>query len=228
VSDKPAWVRELPTLSPGKIEHIDRVRLGRYRTLLGVDDAVERIVSALRDTGRLDKTLIVFMSDNGAMWGEHRLAGKAVPYQEATRVPFVIRYDALVAAPGHNNQLVLNIDLAPTFADVSGAAAPGAEGTSLVPLLGASRGGWRTDFLGEHLMIGEKDNVPTYCAIRTNSYAYVQYVTGEEELYEVIDDSLEMQNRAGDPSFAQILDALRLRLEEECSPPPPGFLPLEG
>ena len=81
---------------------------------------MSEIVDALSDTGRLSNTLIVFTSDNGMLWGEHRWSSKVVPYEESIRVPFVIRDDALITAPRRDDHLVLNIDLAPTFADIAG------------------------------------------------------------------------------------------------------------
>ena len=97
MSDKPAWAQLLPRWGPLKQSKQDAQRIGQYRTLRSVDDAVEELVDALDDTGRLDDTMIVFTSDNGLLWGEHRWNSKMVAYEEAIHVPMVIRYDALGA-----------------------------------------------------------------------------------------------------------------------------------
>jgi arylsulfatase A-like enzyme len=115
----------------------------------------------------------------------------------------------------------LNIDLAPTFADVAGTTAPGAEGSSLLPLLRGGGASWRTDFLIEHAGKGP----PAYCAAHSRRYSYVKYSTGEEELYDLRTDPYELDNRAADPGYAGPLDAMRSRLRALCQPPTPGVTP---
>ena len=87
MSDKPAYVRGYGPLSRSDKATIERFRRDQYRALLAVDRAVSEIVDALTDTGRLSNTLIVFTSDNGMLWGEHRWSSKVVPYEESIRVP---------------------------------------------------------------------------------------------------------------------------------------------
>src|SRR5207244_3694115 len=120
----------------------DEARINQYRTLLAVDDAVRTILTALTQTGRLDNTLIVFASDNGYLWGEHRWPVKMVPYEESIRVPLVIRYDPLTPGASLDTHLVLNIDLTPTFAEVGAAALDRPDGQSLVQLLGGDGTDW--------------------------------------------------------------------------------------
>jgi arylsulfatase A-like enzyme len=97
------------------------------------------------ESGRLANTLIVFASNNGYMWGEHRLGGKSNPYEEAIRVLFVVRYDRMLdRARTDRTHLVLNLDVAPTFADAAAVQAPGTDGMSLVPLLENPSAGWRS------------------------------------------------------------------------------------
>jgi arylsulfatase A-like enzyme len=224
VTDKPAWMQAEPSLTNYWQKNIDQTRVNEYRTLLAEDRSVGQIVDALASTGKLSNTMIVFASDNGFQWGEHRLKGKQVAYDESIRIPMVVRYDPLTSAPSTDNHLVVNIDFAPTFADLAGVAAPGAEGTSFMPILDGSVGSWRTDFLLEHLGSGNNpDNVPTYCGVRTSQYTYVRYKGGGEELYDLSLDPYEMTNVASSPSYAGVRDALRLRLAQLCVPPPPGF-----
>ena len=142
VSDKPSYIRSLPLLSSSKMSSNQNLRRRQYRTLLAVDEALDAIIEKLRVEGRLGDTMIVFMSDNGFTIGEHRWKGKEVPYEESIRVPFIVRYDAVTGGEAATcRQLVLNIDVAPTFADAAGVAAPGAHGRSLLGLLdGTSTG----------------------------------------------------------------------------------------
>ena len=221
VSDKPSYIRSLPRFTGADVAAEDAFRRDQYASLLSVDRSVGRLLRALADTGRLSNTLIVFTSDNGISWGEHRWVKKEVPYEESIRVPLVIRYDPVVRAPRTDEHLVVNIDLAPTIADVTGAGRPRVDGRSLLPLLRSSRAPWRRDFLIEH-MRGTND-VPTYCGVRTEHAVYVRYATGEEELYDLRRDPYELSNLAEDPADAATLDALRRRLDQLCVPPPPGM-----
>jgi arylsulfatase A-like enzyme len=137
LNTKPKYAKRRSPLSPNDIAKINEHRLKDCQSLLAVDDWVGNITDALQATGRLDNSLIVFMSDNGYLFGEHRRTGKIVPYDESIRVPMVIRYDPMTAPlkGTANSDLVLNLDIAPTFADAGGVAAPGAVGDSMLPLL---------------------------------------------------------------------------------------------
>ena len=150
VSDKPAYIRAIPPLTSSQIAREDLIRRKQFRTLLAVDDAVERSWMRSTATGRLSNTMFVFMSDNGFLYGEHRwgLTGsknKKVPYEESIQVPYIVRYDPLTSdRRGRIRAWSLNIDLAPTFAALAGVAAPGAEGMNLLPLLADASTPWRT------------------------------------------------------------------------------------
>jgi N-acetylglucosamine-6-sulfatase len=220
VSDKPRRVRSMPRLDDPARRFLDGFRRNQLRTLLAVDEAVASILEALADRGQLQNTVIVFMSDNGFLWGEHRLSGKRYPYDESIRVPFVVRYDGLVDAARTDRRSVLGIDLAPTFAELAGVEAPGAEGRSLLPLLTRDDARWRRAFLVETLKGGRP---PTYCGIRAQRYKFVAYASGDRELYDLAADPHELRNLAGAPSRAKTLSLLRTRLARLCNPPPPGL-----
>jgi arylsulfatase A-like enzyme len=223
VSDKPAWVRALPRLDPAQVASIDALRRDELRSLLGVDRAVGDILDALEETGRLENTLVVFTSDNGLLHGEHRWTKKEAPYDEAIRVPLVLRWDSAgwVTGAELSGVLALNIDLAPTIAEAAGAAHPRTDGRSLLPVAEGNLQGWRTDFLVEHM---EGSNpVPTYCAVRSDRWMYVRYETGEEELYDLESDPFQLDNRARDAALADVVAERRARLGELCVPPPPGM-----
>jgi arylsulfatase A-like enzyme len=224
ISDKPAYIQRRYRLSATERAGIDRFRRSQYRSLLAVDRTVGEIVDALEATDRLSNTLIVFTSDNGMLWGEHRWDTKLVPYEESIRVPFVLRFDAAIRTPRTDERLVLNIDLAPTFADLAGIAAPRAEGRSITPLLfdEARRPPWRNDFLLEH-MEKSAGGVPTYCGVHTGDRVFVRYVTGEEELYDLARDPAQLENLAGDERYAPIRREMLRRLRELCDPAPPGL-----
>jgi arylsulfatase A-like enzyme len=222
VADKPLWVRSLPRLTAARQAQVDAFRRDQYRSLLSVDRAVGSILAALEQAGRLSNTLIVYTSDNGIDWGEHRWTKKEAPYEEVIRVPMVVRWDDGGVVPSSNPaDEALNIDIAPTIAEAAGLDAPVMDGRSLLPVLRGERPSWRRDFLVEHL---EGTNpVPTYCAVRSARWAYVRYTDGEEELYDLEADPEQLVNLAGDPAAASALEAMRGRLEALCDPAPPGF-----
>ena len=223
VSDKPAHMRSIRRLSADDTRRIDAFRLDQIRSLLAVDRLVGDVVAELRERDVLSNTLIVFTSDNGMLWGEHRLDGKGVIYEEATRVPFVIRYDALVQSARRDAHLVLNIDLAPTFAEAAGIALA-SDGVSLVPLLDAGGGIGRAAFLIEHLRADNDDPIaPTFCAVHTRRFVLARYETGEEELYDLSRDPLEMISRAGRRQYHDVQRRLEGDLRSLCRPAPPGY-----
>ncbi|MDP9363610.1 MAG: sulfatase, partial [Chloroflexota bacterium] len=151
VGDKPGWVRAAPALSADEIAGIDELHRQRSRSLLAVDDMVAALVDALRAGGALDDTYVLLTSDNGFHQGEHRLpGGKGDPYEASIRVPLLVRGPG-VAAGGTVGELALNVDLAPTLAELAGATAPGfVDGRSLVPLLaGEPPPAWRRALLVE-------------------------------------------------------------------------------
>jgi arylsulfatase A-like enzyme len=223
VSDKPKWVRRLDRLAGRDRKAIDAERIAQYRTLLSVDDGVGRIVRALKRTGRLPRTLLVFISDNGLMWGEHRLRKKAVPYDGASKVPMIVRYDPLIRGPRRGSDVassVLHIDLAPTVMDIVGAT-PGSpvDGRSLRPLLNGSLSSVRTRFVIEH----HGGRVPAYCGARTPTELFVRYSTGEEEYYRLDEDPWNLHNLAGTGGWGAEIRELRDYARNQCDPVPPDF-----
>ncbi|MFN2590717.1 MAG: sulfatase [Actinomycetota bacterium] len=227
VSDKPGWVRNQPPLTTAARREIDEVRRDMLRTLLEVDRSVKRIVDQLGRDGRIRDTLIVFSSDNGYLWGEHRLKGKSAAYEESIGVPLVVRFDAVVQAARTDRHLVSNIDFAPTFADAAGIDPPDADGASLMALLRDADAPWREDVLIEHThgVGGSADEIdpPTYCAVRSTRHLLVAYETGDEELYDLTRDPQQLDNRVADAAMTRVLRGLRERLRDLCNPPPPGF-----
>lgn len=225
VSAEPLWLRTRPPLSEVDVGEVDERYRARMRSMLGVDDLVGSVVQALRQSGKLNNTYIFFGSDNGFHLGTHRLKqGKTTPFDEAIRVPLVVRGPG-VKAGATISRLGSTVDLAATFADLAGATMPPfAEGRSLVPLLkGHPPGEWRRNVLVEFVRPTNRSSaaqtpVPGYQALRTERYAYARYETGERQLYDVHADPYELHNLAGkaDPALLAGLDA-RLTAMVTCS-----------
>ncbi|MBI3948840.1 MAG: sulfatase [Acidobacteria bacterium] len=220
LSDKPEWLRNQPLFSTEEIEQINTVYRLRLQSLLAVDEMIERIISALTVGDELKNTYILFTSDNGFHLGEHRLArGKDTPYEEAIRVPLIVRGPGV--PPGRTlEHIVLNIDFAPTFAELAGVIPPDVvDGRSFTSLLGTSPPSpenWRKDLLVEHRGRGRRQ-IPAFNALRTREYLYVEYDTGERELYDLRTDPYELQNlqQTAEPSLIRSL-AERLQALKDC------------
>ena len=136
VSDKPGFIRRRPRLSAARTAAIEENYRQELESLLAVDEGVVALVEALRVSGELDNTLIVFTSDNGFFHGEHRVPyGKVMVYEPSIRVPLIMRGPG-VPAGERRRQLVSNADLAPTLLEAAGAApALPQDGRSLFGLL---------------------------------------------------------------------------------------------
>jgi arylsulfatase A-like enzyme len=117
VAGKPPYLR---AREPADGRAVAALRTGQLRTLLSVDDLVDRVMGRLRDTGELDHTLVFYLSDNGYAWGEHRHLGKFVPYTESIRVPFLVRWPGRLPAGTVDQRLVATIDLKPTVLAAAG------------------------------------------------------------------------------------------------------------
>jgi N-acetylglucosamine-6-sulfatase len=214
VSDKPAWVRQAGPLRRRQATALDGQYRKRLQSLLALDELVERVVGALSDAGRLHDSYVFFTSDNGYFLGEHRIAqGKAGPYEESVRVPLLVRGPALPAGT-RLRHLVANIDLAPTLAEIAGAKVPASlDGRSFVPLLATEPPdieAWRRELLLELWSEGEAA-VPEYQALRTQERVYIEYATGERELYDLDADPFQLDNRYGGAS-AEVVAPLAARL----------------
>ena len=216
VSDKP-WVGLHPTFTPQQLDKLARTRGRILDSLQSIDRFVGSLVNTLQEEGVLDRTVIVFTSDNGLLLGEHRLSEKVWPYEESIRVPLVVRAPWVLSAVT-DQHLVLNIDLAPTFAELAGVT-PGrpVDGRSLVPLVrgDGSSERWRSAFvvewLGHEMCCGLP---PPFEAIRTQRYLYSEYRNGWRELYDLKRDPYELSNRASDPTFRAVRRSLAARLRK--------------
>jgi arylsulfatase A-like enzyme len=216
---QPEWMQRLPPVEAGA------VATGQIRSLMAVDELVGRLVTALEETGRLSNTAIIYTSDNGHSWGEHRWLSKLAPHEESIRVPLVVRADGL-AVPGDRSELVANIDLAPTVAELAGRLPPlSVDGRSLLPLLTDSAASWRRFVVLESVRYPIPSSplarVPSYCGIRMPATTYVQYSTGEEEVYDLTTDPFQLMNLRHVHAWQRRLAELRGLARRHCYPLPP-------
>jgi N-acetylglucosamine-6-sulfatase len=214
VSDKPQYLQDLHPIS---VEKIDISYKQILRSLLSVDDGVASVLNALDKTGLSKKTIIFFITDNGLTVGDHRLGlTKNCAYEACARVPFIVYAPSMFPART-DEHLVANIDLAPTFAELAGVTPPdNVNGMSLVSLLKDANADWRDSILLEHWPTedGVGSKIPEFYAVRTADWKYVEYSTGEKELYNLKNDPYELENITGKPEEAEIQNQLKIRLNE--------------
>jgi N-acetylglucosamine-6-sulfatase len=221
MSDKPAYMQR-PLLDQDEIDALEETNEMRLETLLAVDEAVEDIVSALDEAGRLDGAYILFVTDNGYLLGEHRRSGKNVPYEEAIRMSMLVRGPSIHAGSTHN-AMVANIDLAPTIAELAGVKTPAfVDGRSFKKTFGGS--GFERQALliemfpdagedteeGDTLerALNQKEATSTRRGIRTEDWVYVEHGTGERELYDLHADPLELESLHDDPDHSDDIQRL--------------------
>lgn len=226
---KPRWLQEVGprTLvqdqpiqtAADERKHWQEQSLAYYRTLAAVDDGVGRVLDALDDIGATAHTLVVFTSDNGLVLGEHRRGGKRTIYEESMRVPLLASGAGVRDGGRVVSDLVLNIDLAPTFLDLAGVPVPESmQGRSLAPLLANKPTKWRQSFLYEYFQEAGRPVIPTTLAVRTKNWKYARFPEIEdiEELYNVETDPHEIHNLVTEPAAQEKLAELRKELARLC------------
>jgi len=218
ISDKPSWLQRKPSFDADTLRLLDRLYRYRLQSLVAVDRMVARIVALLDQLGELERTYVVFTSDNGWQSGEHRYPeGKALMYEESTLVPLMVRGPGI--RPGASiDAFTVNVDLAPTFLDIAGAPIPeSSDGRSLVPLLEGRppASPWRAEALVECLAYSAE--CPPFFMLRTDRWSYASYeyggvpLAGERELYDMRADPFQMENLARTAPEA-VVEALHERL----------------
>jgi arylsulfatase A-like enzyme len=226
VSDKPSWLQSTPQLTPTQETDLDQVRIDQLEMLQAVDEAIGGsttygivgVLEHLRNLGIEDDTLVVFFADNGWHWGEHRTRAKLKPYEESIRSPMMVRYKRLIPLPRTDERMALNIDFAPTFAELAGVGVPIAQdGQSLVRVLDGTAPTWRTDFLTEGWPASH-----IWASVRDEQWKYVELpitpgdpnTTFEIELYDLLADPYEETSLHADPQHAARMAAMATRLRQ--------------
>jgi arylsulfatase A-like enzyme len=221
------------------------VNLNYFRCIAGVDDNVGKVLDALDRLGLTGNTVVVYTSDNGFYLGEHTLADKRSGYDESMRIPLVVRHPGSGLKGVTRDDLVLNIDLAPTFLDLAGVAVPkDMHGKSWKPLLAkeAPKGPFRESFFYEYFREPgpKKDaaptvggyNTPTMTGVRTPTHKLLKYRDHPEwtELFDLAADPYELKNLFHDPQHADVkarLEAEHDRLVKELGYAVPADVPAE-
>jgi arylsulfatase A-like enzyme len=220
MGDKPRFLRRAPRISGPERRQLQSRWRCALASLVGVDRSVARVYGAVKQAGELGNTVFILISDNGFFYGEHRVVkGKLLPYEEALRLPLVMRVprryrDGAARVPSVSEP-VANIDLAPTILDLAGArpcppqgACRTMDGRSLMPLLTGS-GGWprRRALLTEYEgRAPGKFGTCRFAGVRTRRTIYVEHSSvddagsgkcrpaDERERYNLRRDPFELRN----------------------------------
>ncbi len=187
-----------------------------YRSALSIDESVKTVLDALNEKGLLDDTLVIYTSDHGYNNGEHALTEKHYAYEHVMRVPMLVQYPRGIRAGGVNDELVINLDIAPTLLDFCGVPVPETmDGRSWKPLLtGTSDAPLREDFFFS-LSCRDQPLFKSHTAVRTGRFKLIHFDTLDHwELYDLKNDPEEMVNEVNNPDFADNVVHLKKRLAE--------------
>lgn len=182
------------------------------------DAFIGRVLRALEEPGKLDDTVIIHTADHGYFLGEWHLIDKRLMYEPSIRIPLGIRYPKLIKPGSVLDEMVLNIDIAPTVLELAGIKTPAhMQGRSIVPLIRGNNAGWRKDWLYSYYEYPGSNMVPKSHGVRTERYKLLEYYEQqptEWELYDLLEDPHELHNLYGDPRYREIAGRLTRRLNE--------------
>jgi arylsulfatase A-like enzyme len=198
--------------------------------IVSVDDCVGELFKELAATGQLDDTIVVYSSDNGYFAGQHGLNDKRAMYEDSIRVPHLVHYPRLIKPGTVFNQMVLNIDLAPTMLNFAGVEIPKhMHGRSWRPVVEGKDPEGRENWMYEYFWEKPYPWDPTQYGLRSQRFKYIRYPDvgstdpaypmkapelPAEELYDLASDPLEMRNLAADPAARATLDQMRNALRK--------------
>ncbi len=178
------------------------------RTVKAVDDQIGRVLDYLETNDLADNTMVIYTSDQGFYLGEHGWYDKRFMYEESLGMPLLIKYPPTITAGQVSDALVQNIDFAPTFLDYAGVQIPAdMQGASLRPIFEQKQDVWRNSIYYHYYEYPHGwHRVKQHYGIRTERYKLIHFYNDIDhwELYDLQKDQLEMDNRYGDPAYAEI------------------------
>jgi arylsulfatase A-like enzyme len=194
---------------------------------------------ALEASGQLDRTLILFMGDNGLLNGEHGMVDKRTMHEPSLRIPLLARYPGLAAtnSPRVVDRMVLTLDICPSVLEVCGLPSPrGSQGASWVKLVQKGDPAWRRSFLYEYNYEKQFPYTPNVRGVRTDDWKYMRYPHGDgyadrhlDELYDLKNDPEERHNLSINPRDAAKRNELERELERllRATGATPDTMPLD-
>lgn len=183
--------------------------------LRSVDDSIGAVMTQLKKMNLYDDTLVIYMGDNGYMFGEHGLIDKRVAYEASSRVPMLLQCPAIVPAGTVVDEVVANIDIAPTVMEAMGLKKPPhMDGQSFLPLARGKEIAWRDYFLYVYYWEQNYPQTPTHFSLRGDQYKYTTYygLWDTDELFDIRADPTEQNNLIHDPAFEETKTHMQNRL----------------
>jgi arylsulfatase A-like enzyme len=184
-------------------------------TVQSVDDNVGRVLDALDTAGLARNTIVIYTSDQGFFLGDHGLFDKRFMYEESIRMPFLVRWPAVITPGSRVDAIGLNVDFAPTFLDAAGLP-PSADmqGRSLMPLFrGRPPAAWRTSMYYRYYHDPGHHNTRAHYGVRTRTHKLIYFWKKDQwELYDLVKDPQEMHNLYGQPGVAKLTATLKAEL----------------
>jgi N-acetylglucosamine-6-sulfatase len=214
-----AWRKDFPDDSPEAVKDFEAMTRAYWATLLSVDDSVGRLYELLQQRGELDNTIIVFMSDNGILNGEHGMVDKRTAHEPSIRIVQVVRYPGLT--PPHQpkviDQQVLTVDLAPSLLELCRAPPlRNIHGRSWVQLVRRGDRSWRDSWLYYYNYEEQFPYTPNVRSVRTATWKYTRYPHGDggpdrhmAELYNIEFDPEERYNLIDRPQYAAVVKRMQ-------------------
>jgi N-acetylglucosamine-6-sulfatase len=183
--------------------------------LRSVDDGIGAVMSQLKKMGIHDDTLVIYMGDNGYMFGEHGLIDKRVAYETSSRVPMLMQCPSIIKGGTVVDEVVANIDVAPTIMEAMGLKTPPhMDGQSFLPLALGKSIPWRDYFLYVYYWEQNYPQTPTHFSLRGDQYKYTTYygVWDSDELFDIRRDPMEQDNLIHQPAFQKTKNQMQSRL----------------
>ncbi len=221
--DVPLWVQNQRNSRHGvEFAYYTNLDIGTYykrycETIRAIDDSTGAVLKALEDRGELDNTVILFMADNGFLFGERGLIDKRNAYDASVRIPMLLRYPKSVKGGQTLTGVVANIDVAPTMLDFAGVEVPEyMDGRSMKQLVSGESDDWRDYLLYEYYWERNYPHTPTTHAVLGERFKYIRYhgVWDLDELFDLEKDPEERINLINDPEYAETVERLNQRLFE--------------
>lgn len=182
-----------------------------------LDRNIGRLLHYLDSTGLAKNTIVIYASDQGFYMGEHGWFDKRFIYEESLRTPFVMRYPGVIKPGTVINEMMLNIDWAPTMLDIAGASIPrNMQGVSFLPLLGGKGAkNWRKDMYYHYYEFPQPHHVYPHFGIRTMRYKLVRFYgpSSSWELFDLEKDPHELHNLYGTKGYERVTATLKERLK---------------
>lgn len=185
--------------------------------LRSVDDSIGVVKEQLKKMGIHDETLIIYMGDNGYLFGEHGLIDKRVAYETSSRVPMLMQCPDLIEGGTVVEEVVANIDIAPTVMEAMGLEKPPhMDGRSFLPLARGEEIPWRDWFLYVYYWEPNYPMTPTHFSLRGDQYKFTTYygLYDTDELFDIQADPMEQNNLIHDPEFADLHREMEATLYE--------------